>query len=72
MNEKIKASNVVTLFVVAHLGTLAMAWVAYELVAKSYPQQMYGQSERMQLIPIDSAMLSQKNSVAKVPNQHKH
>ena len=60
MNEKIKASNVVTLFVVAHLAALAMAWVAYELVVKSYPQQMYGQSERMQLIPIDSAMLSQK------------
>jgi hypothetical protein len=72
MNEKIKASNMITLFVVVHLAVLTMAWVAYAFVAKSYPEQMSAQSDRMQLIPVDRAMWGEANSLEKTQNQHKH
>ncbi|MEQ1535967.1 MAG: hypothetical protein ABL923_08830 [Burkholderiaceae bacterium] len=57
MDDQIKTSNLITLFVVAHLAALAMAWVAYAFVVKTYPEQMLGSGEYMQLVPVDDAML---------------
>ena len=63
MNEKIKTSNVITLFVVVHLAVLVMAWIAFKFVVKMYPEQMLGRGEYLQLVPIDAAMLAQVQAV---------